>query len=129
MIEVKSINFGYDAVEDRLLLDCIGGDAARTLLLTRRITRRLLHGFANALETSSPAVRRAPAEVRREVIALEHFSSLAVESRSTTPIRLRLRSRRSGSTASWCGRSTSKFSRWCSAWFAIRPRRRWSGCP
>jgi hypothetical protein len=77
MIEARSLQFRYDEVEDRLFLDCFGDESARTLLLTRRITRRLLHVFANALANSSPVLQRVPIEARQEVIALEHFSSLA----------------------------------------------------
>lgn len=77
MIEVTNIGFGYDENEDRLVVTCADGKQAQPLLVTRRIARRLLQGFANILEVSSPAVSRAPAGLRHEVIALEHFSSLA----------------------------------------------------
>lgn len=79
MAEVKSVTFAYVEDEDRLRLDMSDGVNARTLLLTRRIMRRLLHAFANALVSSSRSVSRAPAEARREVFVLEHLSSLAAD--------------------------------------------------
>jgi hypothetical protein len=85
VVDVRTVNFRYDEVEDRLFLDCIGAERKRTLLLTRRIARRLLHVFANALASSSPSVNKAPADARREVIALEHFSSLAVAQPKAAP--------------------------------------------
>ena len=79
MIEVSNITFSYSEAEDRLLLNCAGQSAAQTLLLTRRVTRRLLGGFAEALVRTSPSLVKVPADLRREVIVLEHFSSLATE--------------------------------------------------
>lgn len=76
MIEAKRITFGYHDVEDRLRLVCSNEEKSRCLLLTRRITRRLLSSFAKVLATSSAAAARAPAAVRQEVLVLEHFSSL-----------------------------------------------------
>jgi len=43
-----------------------------TLLLTRRLTGRLINGFASLLEKSSIKVAKAPAEMRNDVVLLEH---------------------------------------------------------
>ena len=86
MLEVKRISFDYHEVEDRLHLDCGDGQTICRLLLTRRITRRLLSSFAQALVASSPAVSRAPADARREVMVLEHFASLAVPAPPAEPV-------------------------------------------
>lgn len=79
VLVVKTITFGYDDDADRLFLDCSDPVTALRLWLTRRLTRRLLAAFAGALERSSPAVRKAPADARQEVMAMEHLMSLAVE--------------------------------------------------
>ncbi len=78
-MKVKSLTFAYDETEDRILLGCSNDSQSRRLLLTRRITRRLLSAFANVLKTSSRAVKQAPADLRREVIVLEHLASLSAE--------------------------------------------------
>lgn len=77
MITAKTVDFTYDEVEDRLVLDCKDGAQCQRLLLSRRLARRLITVLAGSLERSSPTVRNAPAGVRREVMALEHVSSLA----------------------------------------------------
>lgn len=78
MLDATTLTVGYDETEDRLLMTCraAGGEAV-TLLLTRRITRRLLAGFAGVLARSSPTLGRTPAELRAEVIVLEHLGALA----------------------------------------------------
>ena len=63
-----------------MLLACSDGSAARTFLLTRRLTGRVINALARALAGSSRSVSHAPAEARREVLLLEHVSSISAAS-------------------------------------------------
>jgi hypothetical protein len=76
MMETTSISISYSEGDDRLFLDATGVQGAGRLILTRRITRRLLSAFVKLLEKSSVALTRAPADMRTEVIALEHLSAM-----------------------------------------------------
>jgi hypothetical protein len=76
MIEATTITLSYSDHEDRIFLDCNDGTYLSRLVLTRRITRRLLSAFAELLEKSSIALTKAPADLRTEVIALEHLSAI-----------------------------------------------------
>jgi hypothetical protein len=80
MMEASRISLAYVESEDRIRLDCGDGKGRLTLLLTRRITRRLVKGLADLLASSSLAVTRTPADLRREVIVLEHFSAVMAPS-------------------------------------------------
>lgn len=77
MMETKSISISYDEADDRLFLDASDANGSGRLILTRRITRRLLSAFVTLLEKSSVALKKAPADLRTEVIALEHLSAVS----------------------------------------------------
>ena len=77
MIKATSLSISYSETEDRIVVDASDGQNTTRLILTRRITRRLLSAFAQLLERSSLAMKRAPADMRSEVIALEHLSAVA----------------------------------------------------
>jgi hypothetical protein len=89
MMEATSISISYSEADDRLFLDTGDAQSAGRLILTRRITRRLLSAFVTLLEKSSAALKRAPADLRTEVIALEHAMSQSQEaSRPAQPGRV-----------------------------------------
>jgi hypothetical protein len=75
-MDAKRLTLSYDETEDRIRLDCADGSQAVRLLLTRRITRQLVRGFAETLATSSAVVARAPADMRREALVIEHMSAV-----------------------------------------------------
>ncbi len=87
MFEATSISMSYNEREDRIFVDARGAEGNAHLVLTRRITRGLLGTFATLLEKSSVAVSRAPADMRSDVIAVEHLSALrhAREPQSSLP--------------------------------------------
>lgn len=71
--QARSLTLTYNAPEDRLVLLVVGaGNEKVGMLITRRLTARLINGLAGILEKSSPAVSRAPAEMREDVVLLEH---------------------------------------------------------
>jgi hypothetical protein len=76
--QAKSLTFAYSLPEDRLVLLVVGAKGEKiALLVTRRLTGRLINGLAGILEKSSPAVSRAPAEMREDVVLLEHQEAVS----------------------------------------------------
>lgn len=76
-LAAASLTFSYSEPEDRLLL--IAADAAGTRLpvvMTRRLTGRLVNGLASLVERSSPIASTAPAAMRDDIILLEHQDAL-----------------------------------------------------
>lgn len=71
-----SLSFTYDPRADRILLTVMVGSGEeqrrRLLLMTRRLTGRLVDGLAQLLEKTSPVAAQAPAEVRDDIILFEH---------------------------------------------------------
>jgi len=82
----NTVHVRFDAVQDRLVLLCetTAGDTL-TLLLTRRITRRLLRAAAETLARSSKTAARSPVGFRTQVMAMEHLGALAGPKPSTAP--------------------------------------------
>lgn len=89
MLLAAALDVGYDPVADRIVVAARGqmarggfepgggGAESVTLLLTRRIVRRILSGISDIMKRSSMAVSRAPAGQRDEVLVLEHLGALA----------------------------------------------------
>lgn len=76
-IKAKNLNFNYVEAEDRLIIVVQGEYGEKLgLFLTRRLTERLVNGFAGILEKSSPMAAQAPAEMRGDVVLLEHQGAL-----------------------------------------------------
>ena len=82
-IAASQLTFAYSESEDRLTLlarDAAGG--AVHVLLTRRLTERLINGLAQLLEQSSPLAQTAPADLRSDIILMEHQDALFGEGRA-----------------------------------------------
>jgi hypothetical protein len=73
---VQTIRIGYIENEDRVLVEFINPDSKATVLFTRRMMRRVIHGIASLLARSSRAMARAPVDVKLEVLIIEHQSAI-----------------------------------------------------
>jgi hypothetical protein len=85
---LKSINFSYVAVEDRILAAINpGGPEAWSCWLTRRLVLALLDRTSEFLASTSPLVPQVPAGVRGELATFEREAAMASTARSmsTTP--------------------------------------------
>ena len=85
---LKSINFSYVAVEDRILAAINpGGPEAWSCWLTRRLVLALLDRTSEFLASTSPVVQQVPAAVRGELATFEREAAMASTARamSTTP--------------------------------------------
>ena len=77
-IKATSLTFSYSEAEDRLVVLASNPTGAKIgLLLTRRLTGRLINGLAGILEKSSVAASHAPAEMRDDVVLLEHQGAIS----------------------------------------------------
>jgi len=77
LLSPTHLSLSYNIAEDRLIIIATGQNKARlALLLTRRLTERLINGLAALLEKSSVVAARAPAELRGDVVLLEHQVAL-----------------------------------------------------
>ena len=77
-VKATSLTFKYSEAEDRLIV--LASEPAGTkigLLLTRRMIGRLINGLAGILEKSSLAASHAPAEMRDDVVLLEHQGAIS----------------------------------------------------
>lgn len=64
--------------EDRLLLLAMDQKGAQEgLVLTRRLTARLINGLAKLLENSNVAASTAPEELKDDIVLMEHQGALA----------------------------------------------------
>ena len=79
MNSVKTLRMGILNTDDRLLIDFVHADGTDTMLVTRRILRRIILGMADILARSSPVVARVPASHKSEMLAWEHLSALQLE--------------------------------------------------
>jgi hypothetical protein len=79
MNSVKTLRMGFLNVDDRLLIDFVHADRVETMLVTRRILRRIIIAMADVLARSSPVVARVPASHKSEMLAWEHLSALQPE--------------------------------------------------
>src|SRR4051812_29287604 len=85
---LKSINFTYVAEEDRIMAAINPGAAeAWSCWLTRRLVLPLLERAGEFVVSTSPVVRQAPSNVRREVVTFEREAAMAktVKAMSVTP--------------------------------------------
>ncbi|MBX9930315.1 MAG: hypothetical protein K2Y56_02055 [Methylobacterium sp.] len=76
-IVARQLTFAYNEPEDRLTL--LAGDTLGQsihVLMTRRLTERLINGLAQLLEQSSPLAQTAPADLRNDIILMEHQDAL-----------------------------------------------------
>jgi hypothetical protein len=85
MNSVKTLRMGFLNTDDRLLIDFVHEDRTETMLVTRRILRRIIHGIADILANSSPVVARVPSSHKSEMLAWEHLSALQPEGQVGTP--------------------------------------------
>lgn len=76
MNSVTTIRMGFLEQDDRLLVDFVYPASTVTVLITRRITRRIIQGLAHILATSNAAMARVPAPHKTEMLIWEHLSSL-----------------------------------------------------
>lgn len=83
-LRATSLQFGYWEAEDRISV--LAWDAQRNgvhLCLTRRLTNRAVNGLAHLLEQSSPIASTAPADLRDDIILLEHQDALFGEAQTS----------------------------------------------
>lgn len=89
-LRATSLQFAYSDAEDRILV--LAWDGLRNgvhLCLTRRLTHRVVNGLAHLLEQSSPVASVAPADLRDDIILLEHQDALYGESQPSQQQALR----------------------------------------
>lgn len=76
-IRATKLRFAYSEPEDRLALLALDGHGQGVhVALTRRITGRLINGLAHLLEQSSTVAVQAPADMRSDIILMEHQTAL-----------------------------------------------------
>lgn len=87
-IKATSLTFSYSEPEDRLVVLASAPAGAKIgLLLTRRMIGRLINGLAGILEKSSVAASHAPAEMRDDVVLLEHQGAISGGSTHQEPVK------------------------------------------
>ena len=80
-ITATNLSFRYDRGEDRLQLAASDrADETVSLLLTRRLTASLIEAVAATLERSSQTAAKAQADMRADVVLLEHQGAIQLSS-------------------------------------------------
>lgn len=77
---IGQVSLGYSAKEDRLVLWLGSGEGARSLFLTRRLCALLINGLAGLLARSSSVAAQAPADMRNDIVLMEHQGAMAAAS-------------------------------------------------
>jgi len=73
-----SVSVLYHAAEDRLACVATAADNSQLVLtVTRRLTGRLVNGFAHLLERTSSAAQEAPERARGDIVMFEHQGAIA----------------------------------------------------
>jgi hypothetical protein len=85
MSEFRRIAFGFVEDEDRLAIALVADEESVTLLLTRRLTGRLLRALTELLAKSSPVMARAPVDMKKDVLLFEHLSARQEEAGPASP--------------------------------------------
>jgi hypothetical protein len=81
-LRAHKLSFSYSEAEDRLVLIMDSREGQRvSVLMTRRLTIRLLNALASLLERSSPMARQAPSPLRDDVVLLEHQGAIQAGAR------------------------------------------------
>ena len=76
-IRAATLTVAYGETEDRLtLVAADAGGRGVHAALTRRLTERVVNGLAGLLERSSAVAVQAPAEMRDDIILMEHQGAL-----------------------------------------------------
>lgn len=76
-IVATNLRFAYNDTEDRLTVLATDAQSQGVhVALTRRLTERLVNGLAQLLEQSSALAVKAPAEMRDDIILMEHQDAL-----------------------------------------------------
>lgn len=76
-IAAKHLTFGFHETEDRLIILAQDSEGRSTsLLMTRRLTARLINALATVLERSNVVASTAPAEIRDAIVLMEHQGAL-----------------------------------------------------
>lgn len=84
--KVKSLTLVHNEPEDRLvLLVSFESEEKRALLITRALAGRLINALATVLEKSSIAASQAPAEVRGDLVLMEHQKAVTPPVDQTSP--------------------------------------------
>jgi hypothetical protein len=77
-IKATSLTFTFNEAEDRLVVLASNPAGAQIgLLLTRPMTGRLINGLAGILEKSRLTASHAPAEMRDDVVLLDHQGAMS----------------------------------------------------
>ena len=85
LIVATNLRFAYNETEDRLnLLATDAQSQGVHAALTRRLTDRLINGLAQLLEQSSAVAVQAPAEMRDDIILMEHQDALYGQGQTPT---------------------------------------------
>ncbi|MCX7314979.1 MAG: hypothetical protein WCG92_25105 [Hyphomicrobiales bacterium] len=75
---LRSLTFGYDTREDRILGAVNAGSPdAWSCWLTRRLVLALLENAGQFMATTSPLAKRAAPEARKDVVAFEREAAVA----------------------------------------------------
>jgi hypothetical protein len=85
MTSAKTIRMGFLETDDRLLVDFVNAEHTQTMLITRRIARRIIRGVAQLLAQSSAVMARVPVSHKTDVLVWEHLSALQTGNAATIP--------------------------------------------
>jgi hypothetical protein len=85
MTSVTTIRMGFLDTEDRLLVDFVCPDRVFSMLVTRRITRRMIRGLAQILATPNEMMSRVPTTHKIDMLIWEHLSALQPNGNSAAP--------------------------------------------
>jgi hypothetical protein len=80
---IQRVDLAYDSVEDRLVLWTFTSEGpVKRLLITRRLSQRLLDNYVAILTEESPAMG-APKEFSNDIHHIEHFAAVAAYDKDT----------------------------------------------
>lgn len=86
-IAATSLRFAYSEPQDRLtLLAADPRGQGVHVALTRRLTGRIINGVAQLLERSNALAAAAPAEMRDDIILMEHQDALYGHGQAVLPV-------------------------------------------
>ena len=84
-IVATNLRFAYNETEDRLTVLATDAQSQGVhVALTRRLTDRLINGLAQLLEQTSTVAVKAPAEMRDDIILMEHQDALYGQGQAPT---------------------------------------------
>jgi hypothetical protein len=128
--EAQQLHFRYSPEDDRIMAFIRGeGGQEHVFELTRRVIKALWPQLAARVGAASEAVKKAPTEVRKQVLEFEQEGAMQTARQTGAVSTARSCQRHSSAPATWSKKYSCRTILRATRFFTFRTARRPSTCP